>query len=105
LGSEYFNYLSTVYYQQAGRLKKHVCGCEGTVAGKGGHTLAFVGWVFLFSSLSLCSKNFIVILSLSFFLGLLVTIGDKFRCGPLDFGVGHRNGIYHPVVFSFFFLI
>jgi hypothetical protein len=38
-------------------------------------------------------------------LHLRTTIGDKFRCGPLDFGVGHRNGIYHPVVFSFFFLI
>jgi hypothetical protein len=28
---------------------------------------------------------------------LLLTIGDKFRCGSLAFGVGHRNGIYHPV--------
>jgi asparagine N-glycosylation enzyme membrane subunit Stt3 len=27
--------------------KKHVCGCEGMVAGKGSHTLAFVGWIFL----------------------------------------------------------
>jgi hypothetical protein len=25
-----------------------VCGCEGTVAGKGSHTLAFVGWVSFF---------------------------------------------------------
>jgi hypothetical protein len=25
-----------------------VCGCEETVAGKGIHTLAFVGWGFLF---------------------------------------------------------
>ena len=30
------------------RQKKHVCGCEGTVAGKGSHTLAFVGWLFRF---------------------------------------------------------
>jgi len=29
LGSENFNYLSTVCYQRAGRQKKHVCGCEG----------------------------------------------------------------------------
>ena len=73
LSSEDFNYFSTVYYQRADRKKKHVCGCEGKFAGKGSHTLAFVGWVFLFS-LFLCSKNFIVILSLSFFLGLLVTV-------------------------------
>jgi len=74
LGSKDFNYLSTVYYQRAGRQEKHVCGCEGTVAGKGSHTLAFVRWQFPFSFLSLCSKNFIAIVSLSFFLGLLVTV-------------------------------
>jgi hypothetical protein len=66
MGSGYFNYLSTGYHQRAGRQEKHVCGCEGMVAGKGSYTLAFVSWVFLFS-LSLCSKNFIVIQSLSFF--------------------------------------
>jgi hypothetical protein len=57
LSSEDFNYLSTVYYQRVGRQKKHVCGCEGTVAGKGSHTLAFVGWVFLFSLFLWLNRN------------------------------------------------
>ena len=46
---------------QAGRQEKHVCGCEGTVAGKGSHTIAFVRGLFPFSSLSLCSKFIIVV--------------------------------------------
>jgi len=28
--------------------KKHVFGCEGTVAGKGSQTLAFVSWAFYY---------------------------------------------------------
>ena len=56
---------------QAGRQEKHVRGCEGTVAGKGSHTIAFVRGLFPFSSLSLCSKFIIVVV---FFLGLLVTV-------------------------------
>ena len=55
---------------QANRQEKHVRGCEGTVAGKGSHTIAFVRGLFPFSSLSLCSKFIIVVV---FFLGLLVT--------------------------------
>ena len=46
---------------QAGRQEKHVRGCEGTVAGKGSHTIAFVRGLFPFSSLSLCSKFIIVV--------------------------------------------
>jgi len=84
LSSEDFNYLSTVYYQRAGRQEKHVCGCEGTVAGMGSHTLAFVGWVFHFSSLSLCSKNFIFIVSLSFLFGLLVTVEACYSAGRIE---------------------
>jgi hypothetical protein len=54
---------------QAGRQEKHVRGCEGTVAGKGSHTIAFVRGLFPFSSLSLCSKNSILFcrLFLSFY--------------------------------------
>jgi hypothetical protein len=46
---------------QADRQEKHVRGCEGTVAGKGSHTIAFVRGLFPFSSLSLCSKFIIVV--------------------------------------------
>jgi hypothetical protein len=53
--------------------KKHVCGCEGMVAGKGSHTLAFVGWLFHFLLLSLCSKNSMFNRVVGCFFGLLVT--------------------------------
>ena len=46
---------------QANRQEKHVRGCEGTVAGKGSYTIAFVRGLFPFSSLSLCSKFIIVV--------------------------------------------
>jgi predicted membrane protein len=36
-----------------------VCGCEGTVAGKGSHTLAFVGWVFHFLFCLYAAKIFL----------------------------------------------
>jgi len=63
---------------QAGRQEKHVRGCEGTVAGKGSHTIAFVRGLFPFSSLSLCSKFIIVVV---FFLGLLLTVKYKSSSG------------------------
>lgn len=38
-------------------------GCEGLIAGKGSLSLSFVCWGFLFTFLSLCSKNSSIILS------------------------------------------
>jgi len=44
--------MNSIIYQQfiliGGSAKKHVCGCEGTVVGKGSHTIAFVRWFFNF---------------------------------------------------------
>jgi hypothetical protein len=69
-----------VNFQFEGWGKKHVCGCEGTVAGKGSHTLAFVRLAFsLFPSLSLCSKNFLFHRVGVCFLGLLVTFSISGR--------------------------
>jgi hypothetical protein len=55
---------------QVGWLKKHVCGCEWMIAGKGCHTLAFVRWLFPFLFLSLCIKFHWY----DALLGLLVTV-------------------------------
>jgi len=56
------------------RQKKHVCGCEGMVAGKGSRTLAFVGWLFRFI-FCLYAANFQLLLS---FFRLCLTFGGMF---------------------------
>ena len=62
---------------QAGRQEKHVCGCEGTVAGKGSHTLAFVGWLFRFI-FCLYAANLQLLLS---FFRLCLTFDGMVSCG------------------------
>jgi hypothetical protein len=52
-----------------------VCGCEGTVAGKGSHTLAFVGWLFRFI-FCLYAANLQLLLS---FFRLCLTFGGMWR--------------------------
>jgi len=49
-----------------------VCGCEGKVAGKGSHTLAFVGGVCLYFFVFMQQKFHCHSIAV-FFLGLLVT--------------------------------
>jgi hypothetical protein len=62
----------SIIYQQFiinGRVgKKSMCvAAKGRLQGRAATLLLLSGGIFLFSSLSLCSKNFIVIVSLSFF--------------------------------------
>jgi hypothetical protein len=57
---------------RVGREKSMCVAAKGRLQGRA-TTLLLCAVGFPFSSLSLCSKNFIVIVSLSFFFGLLVT--------------------------------
>jgi len=55
-----------------------VCGCEGTVAGKGSYTLAFVRWQFLFFVFPFAANS-----SLSSFIWL-VGNGLHMACGGFE---------------------
>jgi hypothetical protein len=75
----------SIIYQQFiinGRVgKKSMCVvAKGRLQGRAA-TLLLLWAGFPFSSLSLCSKNFIVIVSLYFFFGLLVTVAAMFCAG------------------------
>jgi hypothetical protein len=84
-----------------------VRGCEGTVAEKGSHTLAFVGWLFLTFFLSAVKIHCSVVFSACIQWLRLKTGGQltplRLLKNPmLNIAISYQNGTNCPLVFSLY---